>query len=99
MIAVRPSSKARDRQTARLTTGEQRAREATWHGLYNISLTGYCTALAVVERASICCAVQSFRLTSRSVLLQGGLASLNGDCGKTRVERSGFYGGAARGKQ
>ena len=68
-------------------------------GLYNIYLTGYCTALAVVERATMCCAVQPFRLTSRSVLLQEGLASLNGNSGKTRLERSGLYGGAARGKQ
>ena len=32
----------------------------------------------------------TFRLTSRSVLLHEGLASLNGDSGKTRMERSGF---------
>ena len=66
-------------------------------GLYRISLTGYCTALAVVERAPMCYAVQPFRLTSRSVLLHEGLASLNGDSGKTRVERSGFcWRGSAR---
>ena len=65
----------------------------------NISLTGYCTALAVVERVTMCCAVQPFRLTSRSVLLQEGLASQNGDSGKSRVERSGFSGVEARRKQ
>ena len=43
-------------------------------GLYKIFLTGYCTALAVIERATMCCAVQPFRLTSRSVLLPEGLA-------------------------
>ena len=45
-------------------------------GLYNISLTGYCNALAVVERAIMSCAVQPFRLTSGSVLFQEGRASL-----------------------
>ena len=50
----------------------------------------YCTALAVVERATMCCAVQPFRLTSRSVLLHEDLASLNGDSGKTSVEWLGF---------
>ena len=90
MIAA-PLQKARGRQTARLTAGEQRAREAAWHGALQISLTGYCTALAVVERATMCCAVQPLRLSSRSVLLHEGLASLNSDSGNARVERSGFY--------
>ena len=92
MIAVRPSSKKRV-AVLRLLASQQASREpGKLHGmgLYKISLTGYCTALAVVERATMCYAVLPFRLTSRSVLLHRGLASLNDDSGKTRVERSGF---------
>ena len=52
-------------------------REPGWlhgMGLYKIPLTGYCTALVVAEMATMCCAVQPFRLTSRLVLLHEGLA-------------------------
>ena len=101
MIAVRHSSKKRV-VVLRLLASQQASREpGRLHcmGLYKISLTGYCTALAVVKRARTRRAVQPFQLASRSVLLHEGLTSLNGDSGKTRVERSGFVGGAARGEQ
>ena len=54
-----------------------------------MSLTEYNTALAVVERATMCSAVQQFRLACRSVLLHKVPASLSSDGsgGKTRVER------------
>ena len=59
MIAERPSSKNRA-VVLRLLASQQASREPGWlhgMGLYKISLTGYCTALAVVERATMCSAI------------------------------------------
>ena len=81
MIAVRPSSKKRA-VVLRLLASQQVSREpGRLHGmgLYKIYLTGYCTALVVVERATMCSAVQPFRLASRAVLLHEGPASLSSD--------------------
>ena len=91
IIAERPSS-IKFAVVLRLPASQQVNRElGKLHGtgLYKISLTGYSTTLAVVERATICTAVQQFRLACRSVLLHKGPASLSSDGsgGKTRVER------------
>ena len=73
-------------QTARLIAGEQRAQEAAWDGALQ-DITGYSTDLVVVERATLCPAVQPFQLAIRSVLLHEGPASLSGDerAGKARL--------------
>ena len=56
-----PFKKARGRpQTTRLTAGWQRAWQAAWNGTLQMSLTEYNTALSVVERATMCSAVQQF---------------------------------------
>ena len=70
-IAGRPSSKKRV-VVLRLLGSLQVSRELgklNGTGLHKMSLTGYSTALAVVERASMYSAVQKFRLACRSVLL------------------------------
>ena len=90
MIAVRPSSRKRA-VVLNLLASQQVSREpGRLHGmgLYELSLTGYCIALAV-ERATMCSAVQPFRLASRAVLLHEGPASLSsdGNGGITSVER------------
>ena len=69
MIDQRPSSKERV-VDHRLLASQQVSREPRWlhgMGLYKISLTGYCTALAVVKRATMCCAVQPFRVGVRTL--------------------------------
>ena len=74
MIAERPSSKKRA-VVLRLLASQQVSKEAgRLHGmgLYKISLTGYSTALAVVKRATMFSAVQTFRLASSSVLRVAG---------------------------
>ena len=100
-IAGHPSSQKRVVVLRLLASQEARRelRRLSGMGLYKISLTGYGTVLAVVERATMRCTVQLFRLASRLVSLHESLASQNGASGKTRVERLGFCGRAAQGGQ
>ena len=66
----------------RLLTSQQVSREPErLHetGPYKTSLTGYNTAPFAVERATMCSAVQPFRLARRSLLWHEGPAHLSGD--------------------